>query len=73
MKDDMERKGLVEEDAFDRRHWKRCIRQLTPYGIEKCVKEDDHDDSEDYNPDDVIMARLNTMLFIYYIFVKNTL
>ena len=30
MKDDMERRGLVEEDAFDRRYWRRSIRQPTP-------------------------------------------
>ena len=30
MKDDMERRGLVEEDAFDRSYWRRSIRQPTP-------------------------------------------
>ena len=30
VKDDMERKGLVEEDAFDRNHWRRHIKKLTP-------------------------------------------
>ena len=30
VKDDMERRGLVEEDAFDRNNWRRSIRQPTP-------------------------------------------
>ena len=30
VRDDMERRGLVEEDAFDRNRWRRHIRQLTP-------------------------------------------
>ena len=30
VRDDMERRGLVEEDAFERRYWRMCIRQPTP-------------------------------------------
>ena len=30
VKDDMERRGLVEEDALDRRYWRRKIRLPTP-------------------------------------------
>ena len=30
VRDDMERRGLVEEDAFDRRYWRGRIRQPTP-------------------------------------------
>ena len=31
VKDDMERRGLVEEDAFDKNRWRRYVRQPTPY------------------------------------------
>ena len=30
VKDDLERRGLVEEDAFERNHWRKSIRQPTP-------------------------------------------
>ena len=35
----MERKGLVEEDAFNRRHWGRCIRYSTALSREDGGKE----------------------------------
>ena len=33
VKVDMESRGLVEEDAFDRNSWKRCIKAANPLAL----------------------------------------
>ena len=40
MKDDMEHRGLAEEDALDRKEWRRRIRQPTPWSREAGEKEE---------------------------------
>ena len=41
MKDDMEHRGLAEEDALDRKEWRRRIRQPTPWSRETGGKEEE--------------------------------
>ena len=41
LKDGMARKGLVKEDAFDRRYWKRSIKQPTRLIMDRIEKEEE--------------------------------